>query len=135
LTPYYKHVPAMLDLNTFFGNALYEQETVLCRLLREEGSDKGGGLHNFSSLYHYLFNDIRLEVKNIFELGLGTNNTLLPSNMGPHGVPGASLRAWRSYFPNANVIGADIDSNILFEEDRIRTFYCDQRDTKSIEFL
>ena len=31
--------------------------------------------------------------------------------------------------------GADIDRNILFQEDRIKTFYCDQLDVSSIREL
>jgi hypothetical protein len=52
--------------------------------------------------------------------------------MGLFGAPGASLRAWRELFPNAVVYGADIDRGILFQEDRINTFYCDQLDRSSI---
>ena len=61
---------------------------------------------------------LRLNNLNIFEVGLGTNNVDVPSNMGKDGKPGASLRAWRDYFPNA-----DIDTRILFKEDKIQTFY------------
>ena len=35
-------------------------------------------------------------------------------------------------FPTANIIGCDIDSDILFSEERIKTFYCDQTSTNSI---
>jgi hypothetical protein len=55
--------------------------------------------------------------------------------MGVFGVPGASLRAWRELFPNALVYGADIDRGILFQEERIKTFYCDQLDQASIREL
>jgi SAM-dependent methyltransferase len=68
----------------------------------------------------------------IFELGIGTNNVALPSNMGAHGIPGASLRGWREYFPHATVFGADIDTAILFREDRIQTFACDQTNPGTI---
>ena len=33
--------------------------------------------------------------------------------MSINGKPGASLRAWRDYFVNSVVYGADIDKNIL----------------------
>ena len=66
------------------------------------------------------------EAKNIFEIGLGTNNTKVVSNMGADGHPGASLRAFRDYCANADVIGADIDSEVLFEETRIQTIQIDQ---------
>ena len=71
----------------------------------------------------------------MLELGLGTNNPDVLSNMGVFGAPGASLRGWRDLFPQASVYGADIDRRILFEEDRIKTFYCDQLDKSSIRAL
>jgi len=71
----------------------------------------------------------------IFELGLGTNSPSIASSMRGNGQPGASLRAWRELFPHAFVYGADIDRDILFEEDRIKTFYCDQLDNSTIRDL
>jgi predicted methyltransferase len=55
--------------------------------------------------------------------------------MGVNGRPGASLRGWRELFPRAQVYGADIDRGILFEENRIKTFYCDQLDRAAIRDL
>jgi hypothetical protein len=55
--------------------------------------------------------------------------------MGSDGRPGASLRAWEELFPHALVYGADIDQDILFEEGRIKTFYCDQLDGVAIRNL
>ena len=66
------------------------------------------------------------KVKNVFEIGLGTNNKNVVSNMGIDGHPGASLRAFRDYCANASIFGADIDSGILFQETRIQTFSIDQ---------
>ena len=112
-----------VDYNPYVSNDL-------CTIMHKYGSDKGApnntGWHNYTTFYHALFSPIRNESLRVFELGLGTNNISLPSNMGANGKPGASLRAWREYFPNASVFGADIDKDILFNEDRIRTFYCDQ---------
>jgi hypothetical protein len=71
----------------------------------------------------------------IFELGLGTDNPNLPCNMGAYGRPGASLRGWRELLPHAQVFGADIDRAILFQEDRIETFYCDQLDQEAVREL
>ena len=53
--------------------------------------------------------------------------------MGEKGKPLASLRAWRDYFKNANIYGADIDKNILKNESRIKTFYVDQTDPNTID--
>jgi hypothetical protein len=71
----------------------------------------------------------------VFELGLGTNNIYIPSSMGAHGRPGASLYGWSEFFPHAKIFGADIDKNILFHTDTIKTFYCDQTKKEVIEQL
>ena len=55
-------------------------------------------------------------VNKIFEIGLGTNNIDIVSTMGKKGHPGASLRAFRDFCPNAEIYGADFDSRILFQE-------------------
>lgn len=107
--------------------------TDLCKIMTDFGSDKGRGHHNYTIYYDKLFNGIKEENLNIFELGLGTNYLDVPSSMGSDGIPGASLRGWKKYFPNSKVFGADIDKRILFEEDRIKTFYCDQTNVRSIQ--
>ena len=109
--------------------------TKMCRVMTKYGSDKGHGSHNYTTVYSALFKGLRDQPLRIFELGLGTNNPGLASNVGVNGLPGASLRGWRELFPNAVVYGADIDRDILFQEDRIRTFYCDQLDQAAIREL
>lgn len=89
--------------------------------------------HTYSEIYDLLFKLNRHKVLNFFEVGIGTNNTDVKSSMGPNGSPGASLRMWRDYFPNAQIYGADIDERILFEEERIKTFHVDQTSKKSIK--
>ena len=90
---------------------------------------------NYAPLYSVLFNERRDQPLRIFELGLGSNNLDVLSNMGIFGAPGASLRGWCQLFPHALVYGADIDRRILFEDVRIKTFYCDQLDRSSIREL
>ena len=111
--------------------------TVLCEIMGRHGSDKGAvnlttSWHTYTPFYHELFDPLRYRSLRVFELGLGTNYTDVPSNMGPNGRPGASLYGWREYFPLAVVHGADIDRRILFEADRIRTAWCDQCDPTAI---
>lgn len=113
--------------------------TELCHVMNEEGSDKGNGHHNYSKIYHKLFKDIKKYPINIFELGVGTNNPHINSNMGhmgPNGKPGASLRGWSKYFDSAKIYGADIDETIVngrYDTDRIKTFWVDQRSPSSIK--
>jgi hypothetical protein len=109
--------------------------TEMCRVMTKYGSDKGHAYHNYTAIYSVLLGKLRDRPLRIFELGLGTNNPRLISNMGVNGLPGASLRGWRELFSQALVYGADIDRDILFEEDRIKTFYCDQLDSVAIRAL
>lgn len=120
-------------VKSFFENNIYNTRSSLCNLLNNNGSDKGGKNHNYSIFYNHIFQSIRNNELNIFELGLGTNNPNILSSMRGTGNPGGSLRAWRSYFTNSNIFGADIDQEILFSEDRIKTFYCDQTSPESIK--
>ena len=105
--------------------------TPLCEIMGRNQSDKGHSLinrswHNYTTVYYSLFNRLKDKPLRIFELGLGTNNTDVPSNMGPGGRPGASLYGWAEFFPSAAIFGADIDSRILFTAPRIKTYFCDQ---------
>jgi hypothetical protein len=88
------------------------------------GSDKSNQ-HNYHYVYGVLLSDSSC-ISNIFEIGLGTNNEDVLSNMGAHGKPGASLRAFRDHCPNAMIYGADVDRRILFSDYNITTFYVDQ---------
>lgn len=101
--------------------------------LNKYGSDKGG-YHD----YHYVYGRILknpASVTAVLEVGLGTNNEDVISNMGDAGKPGASLRAFRDFLPNAQVYGADVDKRVLFSEERIRTFFVDQTDLSSFDAL
>lgn len=109
--------------------------TILCYLMDKFGSDKGIGKHEYTRVYHNLFHNIVNNSINLFELGIGTNNLDIQSSMGIYGRPGASLRAWKEYFPLGNIYSADIDQRILFEEDRIKTFYVDQTNSLEIQKL
>lgn len=109
-----------------------ENRTILCEIMDKHGSDKGNS-HNYTKYYHELFKDRRLDTLNFFELGLGTNNTSFNFNMGDKGVPGASVYGWDEYFINGKIFGADIDKEILFDTERIKTFYCDQTNSLSIK--
>lgn len=105
------------------------QKRDLTEIMNRNGSDKGSGHHNYTIYYSKLFDTIREEKLDLLEFGIGSINPRIPSNMcGTSGGyrPGSSLRGWKEYFYNANIYGCDIDKSILFQEDRITTFYVDQ---------
>jgi hypothetical protein len=122
-----------MDVTAFCSLADFGNATDFKALCDQYGSDKARS-HN----YHYLYAPIlkaRDKVAAVLEIGMGTNNTDVVSNMGQHGRPGASLRAFRDFLPNALIFGADVDRRILFEEDRIKTFFVDQTDLDSFQVL
>lgn len=109
--------------------------TQLCNIMKKCGSDKGLDWHNYTLFYDLLFSDLRSEILNVFELGLGSTNPKYQSTMKPGYVPGGSHYGWKQYFHHANIWGADIDSDILVNEERIKCFYVDQTDSASIKNL
>ena len=77
-------------------------------LFNKYGSDKSAR-HDYHKLYSSILGPRRNENLCLLEIGLGTTDPSVVSNMGKHGKPGASLRAFRDYLPNAQIFGADID--------------------------
>jgi hypothetical protein len=101
----------------------------LKRVFDAHGSDKAT-VHNYHLVYGAILTRMAAP-DSLIEIGLGTNNTDTVSNMGLEGRPGASLRAFRDHLPRARIFGADIDRRILFQEERISTFFVDQTDLHS----
>ena len=129
-----------------FKNVSYlnNQKNFLSELCEKYGSDKGyvdinhkrpfsWKPHSYANLYDNLFGHCRNEIKLVFECGIGSNNTKYTSNMTSSGRPGASLKIWREYFPKAKIYGSDIDKDILFNDERINTYYVDQLNIDSIK--
>jgi len=123
-----------------------KNDSLLLNVLADKyGSDKGETStksnpynwpsHNYTDFYSLVFGIRRKDIKNVIECGLGTNNPSLESSMGIDGKPGASLRMWRDYFPSADIVGCDIDEDILFSEERIKTYYCDQTSSESVNIF
>lgn len=115
----------------------FSNPTELCIIMGSNKSDKGSAeikksWHNYTIVYNNLFKLFKDKPLRIFELGLGTNNVKILSNMGANGRPGASLFGWSQYFRNATIFGADIDTGCLFQTDRIKTYYCDQTNPDAI---
>lgn len=97
---------------------------VLRKSFTAYGSDKAT-THDYHRIYGFLLGDFPA-VERILEIGLGSTDKTIVSNMGRGGSPGASVRALRDCYPNAEIIGLEFDSKILFSENRIRTYFVDQ---------
>ena len=107
------------------------QPTILCEIMGRNRSDKGSSditssWHNYTTFYYSIFKSMQFDKLRVFELGLGTNNVNIPSNMGANGRPGASLYGWSEFFENSKIFGADIDFDVLFTAPNISTYFCDQ---------
>ena len=102
--------------------------TPLCELARKYQTDKGGEhymyagvmgdtCHAYTPKYWDLFKDRIADVKYVLEIGINS---------------GASLQMWEEFFPNAKIIGLDINTGTLFNKDRIRCFFADQNNRASL---
>lgn len=132
---------SILSLNSSKFLKLYNKnsDSKFSSLCDKHGSDKSSiskvrmlpwEAHSYELIYENMFN--RNDKLNIFELGIGTNNPNIKSNMTKNGKPGASLKVFSEYYKNAMIYGGDIDKNILFNTKRIKTFYVDQTNKQSI---
>jgi hypothetical protein len=110
--------------------------TELCRLAQKYNVDKCPHVdskyptHTYTPQYHAILNSMRDSVKSILEIGIG-NNPLMDSILNNY-KPGASLRMWRDYFPHAKIYACDILKEVLFRDDRIACFQCDQNSVPSL---
>lgn len=117
-------------------------KNILNELCEKNGCDKGlfeshsdffsWYPHNYTDIYDDLFFDRRIKLERVFELGIGTNKA--PNQrLIRTSKPGASLRVWKEYFPNAVIYGGDIDKKTMFSENRIKTFLVDQTNEQSVK--
>lgn len=88
--------------------------------------------HNYDEVYEPLLEPLKDGLIALLEIGIGSIGSG-PSAMGKGVRPGASLRAWKEYFPKGKIYGIDIDPATMFVEHRIETFLGDQLDLKSLQ--
>mmetsp|Transcript_100867 Transcript_100867/g.314444 ORF Transcript_100867/g.314444 Transcript_100867/m.314444 type:complete len:223 (+) Transcript_100867:112-780(+) len=94
-------------------------------------TDKSSRRHNYAQFYDRIFSGVRTKDVRLLEVGIGTADTM--GFMGKTYLPGASLRMWAQYFPNAQLVaGIDTDPECLFQEGCIRTALADSRDRESV---
>jgi hypothetical protein len=98
----------------------------LGELFAKYKSDKST-VHNYDKVYEGYLETCKNKAGIVVEIGIGTNNPSIPSFMSKEYRPGASLRAFAEYLPRMQVIGGDIDKQILFQDDRIRTYFVNQK--------
>ena len=106
---------------------------ILNELIQKYRSDKN--VSNYTPIYEKEFEGIKDTITSILEIGLGTiipgvhssmhdwktSRVIDGENFNDY-MPGASLRAWKEYFTNAQIYGGDVQEDTQFEEERIKTF-------------
>jgi hypothetical protein len=74
------------------------------------GTDKAS-FHNFCEIYDNVLQNYRDEEIRLLEIGIQN---------------GYSLKMWKEYFTNAEIIGADIDDKSFLDDERIKTHIVNQ---------
>lgn len=74
----------------------------------EKGTDKSSKIHNYCIKYEKYFPFNRIDPIKILEIGV---------------LGGGSIETWREYFPNATIVGIDIDPNCKQFEDKNRNIF------------
>ena len=115
----------------------------LSELAYKYGTDKCPRIfHPYTPFYYELLKDRKNTIKKVLEVGIGYyemlkygDQSVWDKNLGRQYMLGASLKMWRDFFPNAQVYGADIRKEVMFGDERIKTFLCDETKKEDIEQL
>ena len=90
------------------------------------GTDKTPEIgHTYAPIYDKLFKDLKVE--SVLEIGIGYKG--LMERYVPQYQPGASLRVWRDFFPNAQIYGIDNHIEAMLDEPRMTTYHGDSTDS------
>ena len=130
-----------LSLSNLMGDLVEIEKTDCSQKTRPIGeifnknkSDKANPVHRYDLVYQEIFDQFNKEsILNILEIGIGTSDSSIVSNTGLHYKVGASLFSYQEYFANANIFGADVDSECLFNEGNIKTAYVDQLNIETFD--
>ncbi len=122
---------------------VYSNMDELSKLAYKYGTDKCSKIsHGYTPYYYDLFKNGRKRIKKVLEIGIGSKilRKHLPKNIDKKlwltwKDQGASLYMWRDFFPNAQIYGADNLPELLFQDERIETFLCDQGDKNDLKKL
>ncbi len=95
----------------------------LTELAKKHATDKWGA-HYYTPHYHRFFEHIRHKSLRVFEIGVGGYER--PDEGGE------SLRMWKEYFPNGQIVSIDIFDKSTLEEERIKIYRGSQTDTEML---
>jgi hypothetical protein len=84
----------------------------------DKGRNSDGSGHGFADVYDAHLSKYRNSYTNILEIGIWN---------------GESLRMWSDYFPNAQILGLDIEDKSQYRADRIQCDIIDQSNCESLD--
>ena len=115
-------------------------ETELCKIAFKYGTDKCPRIkHCYTPFYYDMLKNKRGSIKKVVEFGIGyykniqNADIVYDKGLDRHYHKGASLKMWRDFFPIAQVVGVDIRPETMFEDERIKTFVCDERKEQDMD--
>lgn len=121
---------------------MYNAITELCKLGYKYGTDKCPQIkHAYTPFYFKLLNHRRQSIKKVLEIGVGhyknmqSIEVIYDPGLNRYSHRATSLYMWRDFFPNAQIFGADVQPETIFEDERIKTFLCDERKEEDIKKL
>lgn len=98
----------------------------LTQLAKRTGTDKWG-VHYYTSHYERHLGHLRDQPFTLLEIGVG--------GYARTGEGGGSLRMWRRYFQQAQVVGLDIEDKSFLDRPRMTTVQGDQTDATVLESI
>jgi hypothetical protein len=114
-----------MDIDVPFN---WRAETELCTIMQSVGSPIAGPRHSYTKLYDAIFGPVRQTPLRILQFGLAPNADV----SGEVAQAAATLRGWRTYFPNATVFGADPDASNCIDIDGAKAYVYNWQDTSGI---
>ena len=95
-------------------------EQTLDQIFIKHETDKSSKSHNYSPYYEMFFAPYRNEPITLLEIGV---------------YAGASMNAWKEYFPKANIYGADISYHPELNQERVFMLEADQNKVEDMQRL
>lgn len=132
-----------LECNTIpaMDNNEDSQESSLHYIGLKHKTDKAIA-HDFLPFYEAHLNKYRNKKIRLLEIGIGgiVHSTYISKSYlnDAYMVNGSSLRMWEEYFPNAEILGMDIDKsclNYVYKTNRVKTIIGDQTDRSFLDSI
>jgi hypothetical protein len=99
------------------------------------GTDKQDTDHNYVPIYESILKGKENDKLKILEIGIYRPQQHEQIREVGRRLPGASLKTWYDYLPNAEIYGIDLGEFKDVDNDRIRTFVCNQESKEQLNEL